>query len=121
MIDVQVTGIDKLQANLGRLAKVGEGGSMGRALRAGAAVVEIHAKYYVPVDIGYLQSSIGVKESNDSRAIVAAKAEYAAYVEFGTSRMSAQPYMRPAVYSHVGEIEQAAGHQLGREVKVAIR
>ena len=120
MIDVQVIGVDKLQANLGRLADVGKGSSMGRALRAGALVVEGHAKYYVPVDTGNLRSSIGT-EGDNNKAIVGASAEYAAYVEFGTVRMEAQPYMRPAVYSHVGEIEQAAGHQLGREIKVAIR
>ena len=121
MIDVQVTGIDKLQANLGRLANVGKGGSMGRALRAGALVVEGHAKYYVPVVTGNLQGSIGT-EGDNNKAIVKASAEYAAYVEFGTARHTeAQPYMRPAVYSHIGEIEQAAGHQLGHEIKVAIR
>ena len=120
MIDVTVTGIDKLQANLGRLADVGKGGSMGRALRAGALVVEGHAKYYVPVDTGNLRSSIGT-EGDDKRAIVKASAEYAAYVEFGTVKMESRPYMRPAVYSHVGDIEKAAGAQLGYEIKVAIR
>lgn len=33
--------------------------------------------------------------------IVGTDVEYAVYVEFGTSRMAAQPYMRPAVKSVV--------------------
>ena len=37
-------------------------------------------------------------------AIIAPHTDYAEHVEFGTSRMEAQPYMRPAIDEHEGEI-----------------
>lgn len=42
--------------------------------------------------------------SGDARYIVGVGAEYGAYVEFGTSKMAAQPYLFPAA-RHVFETE----------------
>lgn len=53
------------------------------------------ARRFVPVDTGELRSSIRV---DDTTAEVVADAEHAGYVELGTSRMAAQPYLRPALY-----------------------
>lgn len=39
-------------------------------------------------------------------AEVAAEAEYAGYVEFGTRFMDAQPYMRPALQEQIGIFER---------------
>lgn len=50
----------------------------------------------VPIDTGYLHDSIGVEFLGDGVAFYA-NAEYAQYVEFGTSRMGAQEYFRPAL------------------------
>lgn len=50
----------------------------------------------VPIDTGYLYDSIGVEFLGDGVAFYA-NAEYAQYVEFGTSRMGAQEYFRPAL------------------------
>ena len=59
--------------------------------------IEADAKNVVPVDTGNLKNSIDVEFENDGlTAIVAPHTEYAAFVEFGTRRMSAQPYMIPA-------------------------
>lgn len=50
----------------------------------------------VPVDTGYLQSTIS--SSSDGWSMTAyADAEYAQYVEFGTWKMAAQPYFAPAL------------------------
>lgn len=50
----------------------------------------------VPIDTGYLFDSIGVEFLGDGVAFYA-DAEYAQYVEFGTSRMGAQEYFQPAL------------------------
>ena len=50
----------------------------------------------VPVDTGYLQSTIHATTSGGS-ADFFADAEYAQYVEYGTSKMGAQPYFEPAL------------------------
>lgn len=36
-------------------------------------------------------------EMSDDEAYVGSSAKYASYVEFGTSKMAAQPYLRPAL------------------------
>jgi HK97 gp10 family phage protein len=77
-----------------------------KALRAGIRIAEDRAKdRYVPVDVGNLKNSIHVGAVTEDRAELLATADYAAYVEFGTRNMAAQPYMRPSVQNHIGEIE----------------
>lgn len=56
----------------------------------------------VPVDTGYLDSTIDA-ESSDTWCEATATAEYAQYVEYGTWKMGAQPYFEPAYYQAVGE------------------
>jgi HK97 gp10 family phage protein len=106
-ITVTVQGSDELRRNLARLA----GGQRRQAQRdgldAGARVVETYAKTLVPVDTGTLKNSIQVDEVTDRMAEIAPHTDYAEHVEFGTSRMAAQPYMRPALDEHEREILQA--------------
>lgn len=87
----------------------------------GKAIVDVqaHAQAIVPVDTGYLKSSISTEVSRDGSTVrgeVGPTANYGAYVELGTSRMRAQPYMRPAtdavVPSWVAAIEQIGGEIL---------
>ena len=54
-----------------------------------------YAKTVVPVDTGFLRSTLGVEESGKIVKIVA-MAGYASFVELGTYKMGAQPYLRPA-------------------------
>lgn len=51
----------------------------------------------VPVDTGYLRSTISVQATSNTSVMAEATAEYAEYVEYGTYKMSAQPYFAPAV------------------------
>ena len=57
--------------------------------------IEARAKVAVPVDTGNLKNSIQT-DHQGTTATVTAHAEYALYVEMGTARMGAQPYMTPA-------------------------
>ena len=54
------------------------------------------ANQLVPVDTGYLRSTIDAGELYDG-FWCEATADYAQYVEYGTSRMDAQPYFEPAL------------------------
>jgi HK97 gp10 family phage protein len=73
-----------------------------RAEAASAEAIVDHvwptAQRLVPVDTGFLWSSIKGKTSGGSFE-VKASARYASFVEFGTSKMAAQPFMTPAVES----------------------
>lgn len=65
-----------------------------------------YATDLVPVDTGYLQSTISA--SSDDWSITAeASAHYAQYVEFGTWKMAAQPYFIPALEYAWGETADA--------------
>lgn len=64
------------------------------------------ARGYCPVRTGYLRSTIYSKVDGFN-AEVGATADYAAYVELGTSRMSAEPFLRPAFEAMKPEIAAA--------------
>lgn len=64
------------------------------------------AQNVVPVDTGYLGGSITVT-TEEFYAEVEAAAEYAGYVEFGTWKMGAHPYMRPAAVLNAPKFDAA--------------
>lgn len=67
--------------------------------------VQNEARILCPVDTGRLRSSIQMVEGQDGRGVyvtVGTNVEYAAFVEFGTRFMAAQPYMRPALAKAFG-------------------
>jgi HK97 gp10 family phage protein len=70
----------------------------------GANIVDV-ARDLVPVDTGFLQSSIYYRMIDQGTVEVGAEAHYASYVEWGTPRMAPQPYLRPAIDSQLPEIE----------------
>ena len=54
------------------------------------------AKALAPVRTGHLRDSIDTAEINRTEAAFGAQAEYAAYVELGTSKMAPRSYVIPA-------------------------
>lgn len=57
------------------------------------------ARELTPVDTGYLRASITIETGSDRTSVygeATAGANYASYVEHGTSRMAPQPFMAPA-------------------------
>jgi HK97 gp10 family phage protein len=75
-------------------------GPAGRDLARRSVQVESAAKRLAPVDTGRLRSSISRELGEDTDGLVArvgTNVDYAPHVEFGTIRMRAQPYLRPAL------------------------
>ena len=106
-IRVTVDGGDELRRNLARLAGEQRRQAQRDGLEAGARIVETHSKILCPVDTGFLRNSIQVDDVTEAEAIIAPHTDYAEHVEFGTERQAAQPYMRPALDEHEGEIVDA--------------
>lgn len=106
-ITMSVRGGEQLRRNLARLAGAERRQAQRDGLEAGARIVETYAKIAAPVDTGFLRSSITVDEVTPMEAIIGPHTDYAEHVEFGTSRMEAQPYMRPALDEHENEIVDA--------------
>lgn len=67
-----------------------------RAIAKAAHDIEAHAKANAPVDTGLLQNSIVSRQEGDGW-VVESPVDYSEHVEYGTSRMAAQPFMHPAV------------------------
>lgn len=65
-------------------------------LAEGALVIAVEAENNCPVDTGYLRSTVFVTKNGDD-VEVGFEAPYASYVEFGTYKMAAQPFLRPAL------------------------
>lgn len=77
------------------------------ALETCALIAEAYAIKLCPVDTGRLRGSIthGV-DMGELCAFIGTNVEYAAYVEYGTSRMKPQPYFKPAINDHIEEYKQ---------------
>lgn len=99
-INVKWSGLDNLMAELGATA--------GATIEAAASAMETttgqvrdQAKQIAPKRTGNMANNITaepVKKTVTSvTGTVNAKADYSSFVEFGTYKMSAQPFMRPAV------------------------
>lgn len=119
MASVWVEGIEEINTIAETLRrKNGSIGTQGSAvLRASAFQVEATAKLFCPVDTGHLKGTIGPPRfSGDGRhgameAAISATAEYARYVEWGTSRMAPRAFMGPAL-DRVGPSFVAACHAI---------
>lgn len=84
-----------------------------RALEAIGLQAEGYAKMKCPVDTGNLRNSITHSVRMDDDAVyIGTNVEYAAYVEMGTSKMKAQPYLKPAVVDHADEYKQMVEYYL---------
>lgn len=75
-------------------------GPLAKDLQRRAISVERTAKRLCPVDTGRLRSSITNELASDRGGLyadVGTNVEYGVYVELGTSRAAAQPFLRPAI------------------------
>ena len=74
-------------------------------LEAIGLAAEGHAKKLCPVDTGTLRNSI--THTYDSKfAYIGTNVEYAPYVENGTSKMKARPFLKPAATEHGEEYKK---------------
>lgn len=101
-IDVVYNKLPKLPAALRREAE--------RAVERNARECGAVAKSLAPVDTGKLRDSIDARPDGSMAWVVGPHTDYAAYVEYGTSRMAAQPYLTPATERQrsrfIGDMEQ---------------
>jgi len=94
-MNCQLKGLDKMLQGLEKKAEALE--NVQEAVRKNGADLQSNAMRLAPVDTGTLQRSIRLNlEDGGMTARVRPTADYAAYVEYGTRYMKAQPYMRPS-------------------------
>lgn len=85
-----------------------------RALEIIGGKAESYAKMLCPVDTGNLRNSITHEQENETTEVIGTSVEYAPYVELGTVKMAARPYLRPAAEGHVPEYRQVIISELNK-------
>jgi HK97 gp10 family phage protein len=119
-LTLEVYGANKLMARLTELRTVRLKQSTEENVRKTCEAIRDDAKAIVPVDTGSLRSSIRLQvrprptAHSISYGVSAGgyvtnpksgkKVNYASFVEYGTRKMAAQPYMRPAIERHKEEL-----------------
>lgn len=107
----EVIGLRELQKQLENLQ-----GVTPHSLLAGALKLQGYAQENAPVDTGFLRSSALSRETEDGAEVVF-QANYAYYVEFGTSKWAGKPYVRPAIDQHSAEIVSTTAEQIQKDIK----
>jgi HK97 gp10 family phage protein len=131
-ITMTVRGGEQLRRNLDRLAGAERRRAQQDGLEAGIRVLETEVKVLLQtpgsgelythgsvthqasapgqppaIDTGNLINSIRVEDVTPTEATLGVGAEYGEYLEFGTSRMAARPFLRPAMDENENEIVAA--------------
>ena len=77
------------------------------ALEAVGLQAEGYAKLKCPVDTSRLRNSITHATAKREKAVyIGTNVEYAPYVEMGTVKTKAQPFLGPAITNHISQYEQ---------------
>lgn len=99
-VNVEWSGLDSLIEQLGFTAAATIEAAAS-AMKVTTGQVQATAKQVAPKRTGYMANNISVepvkKTATSVTGTVNAKADYSSFVEFGTYKMSAQPFIRPAV------------------------
>lgn len=118
-LKTHIEGMDevlKLVAELGDAASV----ALDKAAKAGSEIVLSAAKEKVPVDTGELRESLILKKSRVKNPRIRSqyyvtkksKAAHFAPVELGTSKMKAQPFLRPAIDENKRSIAKTVNDEM---------
>lgn len=117
---VQLEGWDEIDKAYGKLLKQLKGDDLYEVLEPAAVILLPEAQRNAPVDTGFLRNS-GQTGRMDDVPWVGFAADYAEFVEFGTSKMPAQPFLRPAMASKKTAMVNAIGKALAKKQKEAMR
>ena len=89
--------------------------AMERALNRIGLAAEGYAKKKCPVDTGNLRNSITNEVVQPEKAVyIGTNVEYAAYVELGTVRTKAKPYLKPAATEHSVVYKRIIEEEMGK-------
>lgn len=105
-VSIKITGVKKVSKTLEQLYTQKQR-NLVEAVQVTQALIVNDAKSIVPVKTAFLQSTIQpgqiIVEGSVVEGFIEATANYASYVEFGTSRQRAQPYMVPSIKKNRGD------------------
>ncbi len=116
-MSTKVPGSDRLMFQLNALKGVGKVFPM-----PSAQVIAKRASQIAPRDTGYMAEHIHPEKAEETGAAsVVSEAPYSVHVEYGTYKMQAQPFMRPAIDEGQSEILKAAARAIEVEIKQRLK
>lgn len=123
-ISVRIEGWEELERKLRQLGStINEQELLENALMDGAEIMRDEIQATAPVRTGQLRDSIEIskrgREKYSVRIGPSGKGFYGRYLEYGTSRLAARPFMRPAFDAVYGEAQRAIEAAIWREVEKA--
>ena len=121
-------GAKELEKALQDLGKATAKNTTRRALKKSAQIVADEAQILVPVDQGELMDSIKVSPKAKRNRTAKGEVEmfvgptvyYGHFVEFGTVKQSAQPFMRPAWEANKQVVLDDLGENLWSEIEKSV-
>jgi len=119
---IAVQNLDRLVKKYNRLGNI----DMKPVMQRATQLVQRTAKEMAPVDTGHLKRNIMRKTytSPNNTGVVGEvydPVEYGVYQEFGTSKMKAQPFMRPALRVHQETIYKEFENYLKQHNRRAVK
>lgn len=116
-MSVEVKGLDAVLRFINELPQVVKEAGDSICLKA-AIKAEVEARRIVPFRTGALMRSITTERIGDGEYKVGSSLVYAPFVEFGTSKMRAQPYLRPAVETVFASLPSEVQEILEAKIKI---
>lgn len=117
----KITGLDQLHQKFAALQKATQAQVLKNAVFSGSLIFQNSAVQKVPVVTHNLQRSIhvevAVSKATYAEAQTGTDVEYAAYVEFGTSKQSAKPYLRPAFDENKDRAKNEVAEALRQQIE----
>lgn len=108
----RISGGPEMKAKLRAMESAVKGGTQQALLTAVMPTVN-RAKELAPYRTGTLRRSIGSEPGPGKFEVtIGTDVEYAPYLEFGTSRMSPRPYLRPAIEETLPSIGESLARAL---------
>lgn len=103
MVKVQWKGMAEA---IGKLSGKGVEEAISVALKNNAEEVKRNAIAKAPKDTGFLKGNINTNYPANTKAEIKSAATYSGYVEYGTRKMAAQPFMRPSLEQQQGKMQK---------------
>lgn len=126
-VSLKVLGQKDIVRRLNLMPDATAGKALSKAAMAGAKVIVSAAKARAPVRTHKLQESITAEVTEKSRDHVEAtigpgkEGFYGMFIELGTSKMPARPFLRPALDENEEAAIQAVWHELEAQILKAAR
>lgn len=126
-LSVEILGLRELDRALQELAWPAARRALRKGMRKGANVVRDEARAKAPVDTGNLKRRIRTRERSEEEGNMRYAVEiprnafYGRFIEYGTSKMAAKPFLRPAAESKTEAAVTAMRDALAEAIEIEMQ